>query len=394
MKVLQVHNYYQSYGGECHVVDEEKKLLEENGHEVIQYVRHSCDINSWNAAKKAFALISIPYNLAEYKSLLKFIEYVRPDVAHVHNVFPLFSPSAYSALAKAKIPTIQTVHNYRFLCPNGIFFTENKVCEECQTRGLFSAVRKRCVRDSYLISALYATAIANAWRTKNIPENVSRFIVLNKFVYEKFLAAGVPRSKLAICSNFIDSQIKNIPVKKRYILYLGRLSIEKGVITLLKAVASLDDVVLKIAGSGPEEHNLKQHVLEGAIDRVEFVGFVQGDEKARLIAEAICTVFPSECYENCPISVLESLSHGTPVIASNIGGLPDMIEHGVTGFLFEPGNSKNLAECIRVLLADLERLKSMSQKAMDKAVSQFGPEVHYRQLIAIYTDVVNESKNK
>ena len=391
MKILQVHNYYQDYGGECHVVDAEKKLLEENGHEVIQYIRRSRDIDSWGVSKKILTLASIPYNLVEYKSLLKFIECVRPDVAHVHNVFPLISPSAYSALAKANVPVIQTVHNYRFLCPNGVFFIDNRVCEDCQTRGLFSSVRKRCMHDSYVISALYSASIANVWRTKNIPNNVSRFIVLNQFVYDKLLAAGISEKKLVTCSNFIDSQNKAVTVKKRYILYLGRLSVEKGVMTLLKAVASLDNVLLKVAGSGPEEQRFKQYVSECAADRVEFVGFVQGEEKERLIAEAICTVFPSECYENCPISVLESLSHGTPVIASNIGGLPDMVDESNTGLLFKPGDYKALAACIRKLWCDQAKSSYLAKNAIEKAKTKFSKEIHIKRIIEIYRAAIEQS---
>jgi len=392
MRILQIHNYYQNYGGECHVVDAEKKLLEENGHEVIQFVRHSRDIESWSASKKAVMLASIPYNPIEYSSLLKLANEVQPDVAHVHNVFPLISPSAYSALARAGIPTVQTVHNYRFMCPNGMFFIEKSICEKCQTQGYLSAVINRCMRNSYAISALYAAAIANAWRKKIIQNKISRYIALNQFVFEKMVVAGIPREKIAICGNFIDTENKSVPVKKCYILYIGRLSTEKGVMTLLKAVASLKNVTLKVAGTGPDERILEQYALKYAGDRVEFLGFIKGEHKEKLISEAVCTVVPSEWYENYPISVLESLSLGTPVVASRIGGLPEMVKHGVTGLLFEPEDSLELANCIQDLVDSPEVVAKMAKSAINYSVNTFNSNIHYEQMVEIYQKVINESK--
>jgi len=392
MRILQIHNYYQNYGGECHVVDAEKKLLEENGHEVIQYVRHSSDINSWGLLKKIVKLISIPYDLFEYRSLLKFIKEIKPDVAHVHNVFPLISPSAYSALAKAGIPTVQTVHNYRFMCPNGMFYIEKNICEKCQSQGYWSAVINRCMRNSYVVSALYATAIANAWRKKIIQNKISRFIALNQFVFEKMVDAGVPREKIAICGNFIHAENKSVPVKKNYILYIGRLSAEKGIMTLLKAVASLDSVVLKVAGTGPDEHELKQYALKHTNNRVEFLGFIKGKKKEQLISEAVCTIVPSEWYENYQISVLESLSLGTPVVASRIGGLPEMVKHGVTGLLFEPEDSLELSGCIQELVNSPEKVAGMAESAINYSVNTFSSDVHCGQMVGIYQEVIDESK--
>ena len=391
MRILQVHNYYQNYGGECHVVDTEKKLLEDNGHEVVQYTRHSSDIDSWCVSKKAITLASIPYNLAASKSISKFIKHVQPDVAHVHNVFPLISPSAYSVLAKASIPVVQTVHNYRFMCPNGMFFIKEKICEECQTRGYSSAVRNRCMRDSFVVSALYATAIANAWRTKIIPDNIARYIVLNRFVFEKLEIAGIPRKKLVICGNFINSNIKPALNKMRYILYLGRLSSEKGIKTLLKSLVHSNEVVLKIAGTGPDEHVLRSYASEHLVNRVEFLGFVEGEEKQRLISQAICLIVPSEWYENFPISVLESLSLGTPVIASRIGGLPDMVNHGATGFLFNPGDTNELSRFINILWENDDIVKQMSNQAATAAETKFNPSGHLKGLIDIYNDAILNS---
>lgn len=391
MKILQVHNFYRIPGGECSVVRAEEQLLVGRGHTVDRFACDSAAIDTLGLRDKIGLFLGIPYNKRIFRAVVAAVRARKPDVAHVHNVFPMLSPSVYAALRYCGVPVVQTLHNYRFLCPNGQFFVAGTICEDCQTKGFHSAVLKRCMRGSRVTSALYALAIYRAWKSGILPNAIDRYIALNNFVAEKMTAGGVPRDRIAICGNYIESAASPIADKQGYILYIGRLSAEKGVETLFRALSLLGGIVLKVAGSGPEEERLKSeaHKLDGA--QVQFLGHISGRDKQRVIAEALCTVVPSEWYENFPVAVLESMSLGTPVVASKMGGLPDMIEHGVNGMLFEAGNYVDLANCIQTIVKDSLGKQHMAEQAMAMAIAKFGPEEHYRRLMEIYQDAISEN---
>lgn len=386
MRILQIHNYYSVPGGECSVVRAEKTLLEAHGHTVSQFTRASADIAKMTLPERAASLIRIPGNARSARELAVVVEREKPDVAHVHNVFPLLSPSVYSTLRQQGIPVVQTLHNFRFLCPNGLFFTRGNICEQCQERGFFAAVRNRCLRGSLTVSLLYATAIRFAWRSGNLPNNIDRYIALNQFVAAKLVKGGVPQDRIRICGNFVERFAESPSSKKGYVLYLGRLSHEKGIMTLLTAMERLPHMRLVIAGTGPLEADLRAHARNHPNLNITFAGFMVGPEKDRLIREALALVVPSEWYENFPVSVVESLAQGTPVVASRIGGLPEMVTHGETGLLFTPGNVEELARCLATLVDDPTATTRMASTALASAIDRFSPDAHYRQLLDIYRD--------
>lgn len=393
MRILQVHNFYRIPGGECGVVHAEKSLLESRGHDVRQYTRHSSEVSDYGAVRKARAYIQIPYSFEVERDLVRALRREQPDVVHVHNVFPLLSPSVYRAIKKQNIPVVQTVHNFRFLCPNGQFFVDGRVCLDCMERGLWSAVHKRCMQNSYVVSLAYATAIGMAWASGNLPDNIDQFVALNRFSADKLSAGGIPADKISICGNYIDEALSSVTPKRAYVLYLGRLSREKGLLTLLHAWKGVEGVALKVAGTGPLEAELRDTAKTLGLSRVEFVGYVSGPEKENLVREALCTVVPSEWYENFPLTILEAYALGTSVIASRIGGLPEMVEHGNTGLLFEPGNSDELSRCISGLVSNRDEVRRMATNALDAAKKRFGPDQHYRQLVAIYSRAI-EAKQR
>lgn len=367
----------------------EKKLLDNNGQNVKQFLRDSQNFDYMSLSKKISSIVNIPYNRQIYQDVVRTIKDERPDVAHIHNVFPLISPSVYAALHESNVPIVQTIHNYRFMCPNGQFFVHGHICEDCLSSNFYSAFKKKCFRNSRMLSAVYAISISRMWRTGVIQKYITKYIALNNFVAEKLLASGIPDRKIEICGNFIEPLTGSFSNRKGYILFLGRLSAEKGVKTLLTALSKLDNVRLKIAGSGPEENNLKEYAERRCYNNVDFLGHVSGGNKYKLIAEAQCMIVPSEWYENFPVSVMESLSLGTPVIASNIGGLPDMIEHNVTGLLFTPGSANDLAKSIDSLISDPIRITEMSQQAIETAKKIFSPEQHLNQLVDIYQQAIS-----
>jgi glycosyltransferase involved in cell wall biosynthesis len=206
------------------------------------------------------------------------------------------------------------------------------------------------------------------------------------------VAGGVPKEKIHICGNFVNDFAEVPAAKQRYGLYLGRLSSEKGLSSLLAAARAVHELPLKIAGTGPLEEDLRRAVGQPGMDHIEIIGYVAGETKRRLIADALCTVVPSECYENFPLSVAESMALGTPVIASCIGGLPDLIEHGRTGLLFPAGDANALTECLRRISNKDADTCDMAANALVAARKRFSPQCHLDQLLEIYSDAIRDAK--
>jgi glycosyltransferase involved in cell wall biosynthesis len=386
MKILQIHNFYKNKGGECAVVHAEKRLLEQHGHTVMRFSKDSADISNYSLAKKTISLLQTPYSFHARRQLSTLIRDHRPDVAHVHNVYPLVTPSIFHALKQHNIPVVQTIHNFRMLCPNGLFFTKGQICESCTTNGFIAAIKNKCMHDSYVISALYGSALWLAWQTGNFPYNIDRYIVLNNFTAKELVNGGVPIDRITIGKNFVDS-VANEPFRKeRYILYIGRLSREKGIMTLLNALRPEHNLALKIAGTGPLQDEIVKYAANNPLQKIELLGFVSGAKKEDLLQKAICAIVPSECYENAPLSIIESLANGTPVIASRIGGIPDMINDGKIGLLFTPGDVSELSKAISVLANNPAIASKMATTALSYAKANYAPEQHYQHLLKTYRE--------
>ena len=202
MRILQVHNFYQVPGGECAVVNAEKILLKKAGFEVTQFVKDNQEIDKLAFWGKATMLTRIPYNKKVYGELVSFVKKLKPDVAHIHNIFPLFSPAVYAALNHAGIPVVQTHHNFRMLCPNGLFFCGGKICENCGL-DFKASYKKKCVRGNKIFSYLYAKAISKGWETGSFVNHITLHIALNRFFANKLIRSGIPNENIRICGNFV-----------------------------------------------------------------------------------------------------------------------------------------------------------------------------------------------
>ena len=391
MRVLQIHNFYRIRGGECSVVQSERILLKDKGHNVLTYYRDSRDIDGWGMSAKVRMLFRAPYSKVVENDLAVFVRKHKPDIAHVHNVFPLLTPAVYRALRDCGVPVVQTVHNFRFLCPNGQFYIHDHICEACQEHGYFSAVRKRCMQDSVVVSWAYAAAIERAWKCGIIPDYICSYIVLNHFFAERLIRSGVPRSRIHVLGNFATDTLEAVPTKKDYVLYFGRLSREKGIRTLLDAWERIEGAVLKIAGSGPLAKEVEERAARMGGQRIQVLGHVTGDEKRDLIQGALCLVVPSEWYENFPISVVEAMSCGTPIVASRIGGLPELVSDGVTGLLYDSGDSIKLEALLRKMISDRGLARRLACNALVAARDEYGPQKHYDGLIEIYTRAIGSA---
>ncbi len=387
MRVLLVHGAYQQFGGEDAVVRAEGELLERHGDEVLLYSRHNDETKTFNTFQKAAFFPQAVYSWKSSGEIADVVHSFRPDVAFVHNVYPLLSPSIYHKLHALGVPAVQVLHNFRPFCPNGLYYTQGQICEACRGGNYLNAVRKRCYKDSYTLSGLYALTLGSN-RLAGMIDKVAGFICLTEFFKIKMLEAGVPDSKLFVRPNFVYAPpLSEVSDAGKYAIYMGRLSPEKGCWTLIHAFEQLPQVPLKILGTGPLEQELKDYVSQKGIGNIQFLGFRSGDEKWQLLRNSLCLVVPSEWYENFPVTVLEGFMAAKPVIAARMGGLPYIVEDGQSGLLFDSGKVDQLAKQIQRMADDPAGAVRMGARARDLSETKYGPEQGYSNLMNIFSQV-------
>ncbi|HXH09769.1 MAG TPA: glycosyltransferase family 4 protein [Alphaproteobacteria bacterium] len=391
LKILLCHNFYQQPGGEQRAVLAAKALLEREGHQVLFFQQDSLDIESYHTREKIAFFPRTIFSHRIYNALLQIAAREEPHIAHVHNVFPLLSPSVYIALHDAAIPVVQTIHNYRFMCINGLFLRNSRFCERCKTGNFFSGFKFRCYRDSYLLSGLYALTIGGHRRWGTF-DKIDHFIALTNFVAEKLLESGLTTAdKISVLGNFLPvplAEYGRSAMRTPYVVYIGRLSPEKGILTLLDAIRPLPHVRLKVLGSGPLQDSVTAYIRSHRLYNVDLLGYVGGEERDRILRGAWCCVVPSECYETFPLIVLESAAVGTPIVASRIGSLATLVADGETGLLFTPGDSADLRSKLEYVIANPEGAIRMGQHARRWVETSYTSEAHYEALMQIYQQVL------
>ncbi|MHB0985165.1 MAG: glycosyltransferase family 4 protein [Sulfuricella sp.] len=385
MRILFVHNAYQHRGGEDSVVEAEIALLRSHGHIVETYFRSNDDVNSMPLPALVRQTL---WSSRTTHDLAARIDNFRPDIIHVHNTFPLISPSLYWAADRAGVPVVQTLHNFRLMCLNAMFLRQGRVCEDCLGHLPWRGVARKCYRGSGASSAVLAGMLILHRGLGTYRNKVARYIALNDFCRRKFIEGGLPAESIAVKPNFVD-WVEVLPLpegegERQGLLFVGRLSVEKGVSTLARAAALLPDACLRVAGEGPETA-----LLDGA-GRVTLLGSQPGEAVRREMNSAVALAIPSIWYENFPRTIVEAFACGLPVIASRIGALADLVRDGETGLLFEPGNPRDLADKMTWALAHPERMAEMGRKARAQYEAEFSSEVNYRQLMEIYTSVLAE----
>ncbi len=382
MRILFVHNTYQHRGGEDSVVEAEIALLRAHGHAVETWFRSNDEVagmSSLALARHTLWSPRTPHDLADR------VRRFQPDVIHAHNTFPLISPSLYWAAAQAGVPVVQTLHNFRLMCLNALFLREGKVCEDCMGQLPWRGVARACYRGSHAASAALAGMLTLHRGLGTYRSKVARYIALNAFCRGKFIEGGLPADRVAVKPNFVDFDAPE-PASRAGLLFVGRLSVEKGVATLAKAMAQLSDVTLRVAGDGPEAG-----LLDG-VTGVARLGSLPGEAVRQEMGRAAALVVPSICYENFPRTIVEAFACGTPVIASRIGALAELVRDGETGLLFEPGNPRDLADKMAWALAHPERMAEMGCSARAQYEAEFSAKVNYRRLMEIYDAVLAEHR--
>lgn len=392
MKILVIHNQYLEKGGEDRVVDSEIKMLKDAGNQVVYYKCSNNDIKSFGFFKKIkFLFKDINWNRKSYEEIKRIAREEKPDLAHIHNIFIYLSSSAYFALKEVGIPVVQTLHNYRLICLKGTFYANNRICEDCLSGNYLKAVFKKCWRDSFILSAFLAKMLYKNTKSKIFQENVDAFITLSEFSRNKFKQAGFPEDKLFIKPNFVDFKL-SAEGKKRYGLFLGRLVDYKGVDTLLKAYAKLDKHYLKIIGGGPMLNEVKNRIKNSK--NIQLLGALPYEEAMDYLRKAAFVIFPSECYENMPLTIIESLASATPVIASDLGAMRGLVEDNITGLLFKAHDPEDLVKKIRFLTDNNELYEKMKINARKCYEGRFTKQLNYEILMKIYNKAMVSQKNE
>lgn len=390
MKILVIHNQYLEKGGEDRVVDSEIKMLRDSGNEVVFYLCSNKDIKGFSFFNKIkFLFKDISWNTRSYEEIKKLVNKEKPDVAHIHNIFVLLGPTAYFALKEASIPIVHTLHNYRLICLKGTFYAKNRICEDCSSEKFFKAVLKRCWRGSFLLTFFLARMLSKNTKNRAFRDVPDAFITLSKFSRNKFREAGFSEDKLFVKPNFVDFKF-NEEKKENYGLFLGRLVDYKGVDTLLKAYAKLDKHYLKIIGDGPMFTEVERRIKN--LKNVELLGALPHEEAINYLKKAAFIVFPSECYENMPLAIIESLACGTPVVATNLGVMKELIEDNVTGLLFKSQNPDDLIKKIKFLTDNSELCGKMKINARKSYEARFTRQINYDILMNIYNKAISNNK--
>ena len=388
MKILLAHNFYRSSApsGEDAVYKNEKHLLQEK-HDLVCYEQFNDNIDDSTLQKKLKLGLDAGWSARTYEELTLLIHKSKPDVAHFHNTFPQITPSAFAACQDNNVPVVQTLHNYRFICPNALLLRNDRPCEDCINGTLIHAMKHRCYRNSLLATSAQVWTIASNRLRGTYVNNVNRYIALTHFASQKFSSAGLPRNRIEVKPNFLlDAPIMG-KGNGGYAVYVGRLSEEKGVKTLINAWDKITGLPLKILGEGPLREEMQAKVNESELP-IEFLGYCSKKKILDTISDAVIQIIPSHCYEGLPMVALEAYACGTPLIVSRIGSLDEIVKDGETGMKFNTGNDRDLAKAVLELTSDQKRLISMREHARRLFEEKYTPDINFQQLMAIYQDAI------
>lgn len=383
LRIVLAHTYYQLRGGEDIVFEKERDLLRDHGHTVFSFVRHNSSLADRSPVAAAALTMWNPEAAAQLRHL---IQESGSQVVHFHNTFPYLSPACIRAAHDEGVAVVATLHNYRLLCPAGTLLRDGKPCTRCvRSRGVWNAVAHRCYRHSAAASTVAAGT--TLLHRRSWPTHVHRFIALSEYMKRRYDDHGFLPGQLRVKHNFVDPDPGVGPGDGGYVVFAGRLVTEKGVGVLLEAAAEISRTVpLRIVGTGPMAAEVEQAVTR--FDNVEWLGELPHPRLLDLMGRAAAVLVPSIWDEPFGRTVIEAFAKGTPVIASDRGALPELVEHGVSGLIVPSADAASLVQAVRQLVSGGSGVPEMRQAARRQYLERFGPEAAYTELIATYREAL------
>jgi len=383
LRILVVQNHYIGFGGDDVVVANESSLLSAKGHEVSLWSVHNKDLTTLRS--QIHTALSLTYSRESKAQLSRHIAEFRPDVMHCHNLFPRITVSAYDAAAEAGIPVVQTFHDFRAVCCiNGFLFRNGHTCELCVGGSSYWGAWHRCYRDSWIGSFITAHALDHHRRAGTLQRRVQRFIALSELSRRQFVTAGLPEERIIVKPNFMSDPGTPPACSRDGALFVGRLSPEKGLQTLMKAWDGIE-FPLRILGGGPLLVSLSANQSRW----ISILGHKTQAEVGAAMRQAQFLIMPSECIEGFPMAIVEAFAHGLPVIASRLGGMADLIEDGVTGLHFTAGDRDDLATKVAWAITHPDRMTEMGSAARRVYEKRFSEDTNYHALLSIYRDAIS-----
>jgi glycosyltransferase involved in cell wall biosynthesis len=377
VRILLAHSFYRVAGGEDRYVLTQLELLRAR-HRVELLARHNQDLPG--SSRTAAAMVWSPRLTGQVAAELRRFG---PDVVHLHNAYPALGPAVHLAARRQGTPLVMTVHNLRLRCPNGVQFTQGKPCRRCEGGVYANAVLRGCF-PTPAQSAAYASSLWIHRFVLRLQRRVELFLVPSRFLRQRLIDWGVPEHRVTLVRNFVDPPPGASPQVGDAGLYLGRLSVEKGLPQLLRALRQAGDPPFQIAGDGPLDAALRRLAADLGLRRLRFLGRLDHAEAGRVLAASRYLALPSVCDDNAPLAALEALAAGRPLLVSRAGGLPELVDEGATGLLCDPGDVAGLAASLSRLVADERLCRWMGARAIDLARREFSPERHVRRLEAAY----------
>lgn len=370
------------------VFAQEKSLLEKHGHQIFSYERSNDELESKGLLPRVIGAAAAVWSRTTYSDFSELLRRLSPDIVHVHNTSLVISPSIFWACKDAHVPVVHTVHNYRLLCPNTAFYRDGHPCESCAGGNMWHGIAHGCYRSSRLATSVAASAVAYNWQRGTWTRAIDQYIAPSYFLREKLISGGIAPEKITVKPHFVEPDPGVIRYRDRYAAFVGRLSPEKGIKTMLKAWEQLGDIPLRIVGDGPERAELEALCREKNLN-VQFTGNVRRRQAFDHLQRARLLVFPSITYESFGMGIIEAYACGVPVVASDHGAMRELVQHEHTGLRFRPADPEDLARTVHALWSDEELLADISRNARQEFERKYAAEANYRALIAIYEGVLS-----
>lgn len=406
MRILLVNKFHYLKGGSEKYYFELANLLKEKGHQIAffsmqndkniktgekEYFVEEIDLNTGSKLKA----LDVIYSKENKKKMTEALEDFKPDIVHINNFQRQLSESIIEAIKEKNIPIVFTAHDLEAVCPNKTMLDENKnICELCKNGNYVNCIKKKCIKSSLLKSILGAVETKYYRNKKVYTKKIDKIVTPSKFYKKQLIDYGVDENKIIAMPNFLDIDKYNIETRDDgYALYFGRLSKEKGILNLLEAFSYIENQKLYIAGDGPEKEKIEKMIKDRHLENnVKLLGFLNEKEMQEAIANSKFVVLPSIWYDNCPYSILETLTIGKPVIGSDIGGIPELVKNKQNGLIFKHDDIRDLEEKMKLLFENNELVKEYSKNAKKIAQKEYSKEEYYNKMIKIYEDVLGDRK--